>query len=58
MVHSRAASSESPLSDEQEKEIEKILGEEREYYRKRGLISEKAWSLYEQDLSSPDYPYA
>jgi hypothetical protein len=47
IVHLRAASSESPLSDEQEKEIEKILGEEREYYRKRGLISEKAWSLYE-----------
>jgi len=34
------------LADDQEKETEKILKEEREYYRKRGFISEKAWKIY------------
>jgi hypothetical protein len=47
-----------PLTDTQENEIEKILKEEREYYRKREFISEKAWNVYKHDLSSMDYPYA
>ncbi|MBN1835989.1 MAG: trimethylamine methyltransferase family protein [Spirochaetales bacterium] len=48
----------TPLSAAQEQELERILREEREYYRGKGLISEKAWSLYERDLCSPSYPFA
>jgi len=48
----------APLTDLQEEELEKILKEEREYYLKMGLISQKAWDVYERDLSSSEYPYA
>ena len=47
-----------PLSPAQEEAIEGILQEAREYYRKAGLISDEEWRLYQEDLGSPDYPYA
>jgi len=40
------------LMDAQEKETEKILREESEYYRKRGFFSDKEWKIYELDISS------
>lgn len=48
----------TPLSPSQEETIEEILREARAYYRKKGLISDDEWSLYREDLNSPDYPYA
>ena len=46
------------LSDTQEAAIEDILNDARQYYRKKGLISDEEWTLYQEDLSSPNYPYA
>jgi trimethylamine--corrinoid protein Co-methyltransferase len=46
-----------PLTDNQEKEIERILEEARKYYRDRGLISEKEWEVYSKHLTSTNYPY-
>jgi len=47
-----------PLKPQQEQEIEDILKDAREYYRKKGLITEKEWKDYQKDLASPNYPYA
>jgi len=47
-----------PLTEAQENAIENILKEEREYYRKKGLISDTEWAAYKKDLESPNYPYA
>ncbi len=47
-----------PLSESQEEDIERILKEAREYYRKKGLITDKEWEKYQKDLTSPNYPYA
>jgi trimethylamine---corrinoid protein Co-methyltransferase len=47
-----------PLPPEQEQAIEDILNDAREYYRKQGMISDGEWEDYQQDLSSPDYPFA
>jgi len=46
-----------PLSDKDEQAIEDILKEAREYYIKNGLISDKEWEAYKEDLNSPGYPY-
>jgi len=46
------------LTEDQENAIENILKEEREYYRKKGLISDTEWAAYKKDLESPSYPYA
>lgn len=48
----------TPLTDSQENEIEYILNDARQYYRKHGLISDEEWNLYQEDLNSPNYPYA
>jgi hypothetical protein len=45
------------LSNGEEEAIENILKEAREYYRKKGLISDKEWDAYKEDLKSPGYPY-
>ena len=42
----------------QKQAIEDILKDAREYYRKKGLISEDEWKIYQEDLNSPNYPYA
>ena len=47
-----------PLTPGQEKDIERILKEAREYYKKKGLISDREWAAYKKDLGSPNYPYA
>ena len=47
-----------PLTDGQEEDIERILKEAREYYRKKGLITDTEWKAYMKDLESPNYPYA
>jgi trimethylamine--corrinoid protein Co-methyltransferase len=46
------------LSDSEEAAVEGVLQEARDYYRSRGLISDKEWAEYQEDLASPDYPYA
>lgn len=46
------------LTPGQEEEIERILKEARKYYRKKGLISDEEWVVYnEKVLQSPDYPF-
>jgi len=47
-----------PLSAQQEQAVEDILKEARAHYRKMGLIPDEEWRLYQEDLSSPDYPFA
>jgi trimethylamine--corrinoid protein Co-methyltransferase len=46
-----------PLTESQEQDIERILKEARDYYKKRGLISDTEWEEYKKDIASPDYPY-
>ena len=48
----------TPLTDSQEEEIEYILNDARNYYRKNGMISDAEWTEYQKDLNSPNYPYA
>jgi len=47
----------TPLTPSQEEEIERILKEAREYYRKKGLISNEEMVAYRQTMKSPNYPY-
>ncbi len=44
----------APLKPEQEQELEDILSEARRFYRDRGTISDKEWSIYMQTLGSAD----
>ena len=46
-----------PLLAEQEQAIEDILKDARHYYRKKGIISDEEWAIYQEDLRSPNYPY-
>lgn len=46
------------LPADKEQALEDILKDAREYYHKKGLISETEWRLYQEDLNSPDYPFA
>ncbi len=43
-----------PLTPEQEAEIEEVLQEAREYYRKRGMISDEEWVEYMRTLEAGD----
>jgi hypothetical protein len=47
-----------PLSESQEQDIERILREAREHYRKKGLIKDSEWQEYQREIASPRYPYA
>lgn len=47
-----------PLTPSQEQALEDILNDARQYYRKQGMISDADWKVYQEDLSSPNYPYA
>ncbi len=47
-----------PLTEQQDQEIEDILKDARQYYRKKGMITDEEWKAYEKDLASPNYPYA
>lgn len=41
-----------PLTAEQERSIKDVLSEAREYYRKKGLISDEEWAVYIRNLES------
>jgi trimethylamine--corrinoid protein Co-methyltransferase len=45
------------LTERQEGDVERILQEAREYYRRQGLISQNEWENYRKDIESPGYPY-
>jgi len=47
-----------PLSQEQERAVEDVLREAREYYRKTGRITDEEWKTYREQIESPGYPYA
>lgn len=47
-----------PLTPSQEGEISRILKEARDFYRKKRMISDAEWEIYEEKvLKSPDYPF-
>ena len=46
-----------PLTDSQEEDIEKILKEAREYYRKKGMITDKEWEAYKKILKVSGHHY-
>lgn len=46
-----------PLTPAQEDAVERVLAEARTYYRKKGMISDEEWSVYQKDISSPNYPF-
>jgi trimethylamine--corrinoid protein Co-methyltransferase len=43
-----------PLTPEQEAGVEEVLKEAREYYRKRGMISDEEWVEYMRTLEAGD----
>lgn len=45
----------TPLTSSQKEEIERILKEAREHYKKKGLISDAEWKVYMKTLESPNY---
>ena len=45
------------LTPGQEEDVERILEEARQYYKKRGLISEEDMKAYRKSMKSPNYPY-
>jgi trimethylamine--corrinoid protein Co-methyltransferase len=45
------------LTPGQEQDIERILEEARQHYKKRGLISEEEMIAYRKSMKSPNYPY-
>jgi trimethylamine--corrinoid protein Co-methyltransferase len=47
----------APLTASQEEEIERILEEAREFYRKQGLITSDEMKAYRASMKSPRYPY-
>lgn len=47
-----------PLTASQENDLEYILNDARQYYRGQGMISDEEWAVYQEDLKSPNYPYA
>lgn len=58
MEHILSTHEVTPLPAEQEQAIEDILNDARQFYRKKGMISDEEWTLYQEDLNSPNYPYA
>jgi len=47
-----------PLTAEQDRAVEAVLEEAREYYRAKGQISPEDWAAYRKTIESPTYPYA
>jgi hypothetical protein len=41
-----------PLSDEQERAVERMLGDARDHYRSAGMISDDDWATYMQTLEA------
>ncbi|MHB8279222.1 MAG: trimethylamine methyltransferase family protein [Candidatus Humimicrobiaceae bacterium] len=46
------------LTPSQERALEDILQTARKYYRKKGLISDHDWNIYQKGLASANYPFA
>jgi len=46
------------LTNRHEQEIENILKDARNYYRKNGLIKDDEWHLYQKSLALDTYPFA
>ncbi len=46
-----------PLTPSQEQDVERILEEAREYYKKRGMIPDGEMAAYRESMKSPNYPY-
>jgi trimethylamine--corrinoid protein Co-methyltransferase len=46
------------LSAQIEQAVEDILQDARKYYRDHGMITDEEWRVYQEDLNSPNYPYA
>jgi len=47
----------APLTPSQEEDIERILEEARQYYKKRDLISDEEMVTYRKSMKSPNYPF-
>jgi len=47
----------TPLAPGQEEDVERILDEARNYYRKKELISEGEMASYRESMKSPNYPF-
>lgn len=47
----------TPLTDEQENNLEKALVEAREHYRKTGQITDDEWTVYQEQIKSKNYPF-
>jgi hypothetical protein len=45
------------LPPEQEQAVEDVLKDARQHYRKKGMISDEEWKLYQEDLNLSSYPY-
>ena len=46
------------LEASKEQALEDILNDARNYYHKKGMISEEDWKLYQEDIHSDNYPFA
>ena len=46
------------LPADKEQALEDILNDARQYYYKTGKITEEEWKLYQEDIHSPNYPFA
>jgi trimethylamine--corrinoid protein Co-methyltransferase len=47
----------TPLTDEQEGCLEKVLVEAREHYHKIGQISDEEWAIYQKQIKAKTYPF-
>jgi len=46
-----------PLTPSQEEDVERILEEARQYYKKKGMISDEEMAGYRKSMKSTNYPY-
>ena len=46
------------LPADKEQALEDVLNDARQYYYKTGKITEEEWKLYQEDIHSPNYPFA
>jgi trimethylamine--corrinoid protein Co-methyltransferase len=47
----------TPLTSNQEEEVERVLEEARKHYKERVLITDEEMSTYRKSMQSPNYPY-
>lgn len=46
------------LPPEKEQALEDILNDARNYYRKKGMVKDEEWQVYQESLRSDEYPFA